>query len=83
MDVTLSKEAAKALQSMDSVTKERIKRGLRAIPSGDIITMQGFSDGRKRLRIGKYRAVFVYVANQYGNQGAHVIEIGSRGDIYK
>jgi mRNA interferase RelE/StbE len=83
MNVTLSKEAAKTLRGMDNVTRERIKQGLRAIPEGDIKVMQGFSDGRKRLRVGKYRAVFVYVIDQDGNAGIHVIELGSRGGIYK
>ena len=83
MNVTLSKEAAKTLNGMDSVTKERIKKALRKIPKGDIIPMQGFSDGRLRLRIGKYRAVFIYFTDQDGKQAANVIDIDSRGGIYK
>ena len=80
---TLSKQAAKVLQSMDAATRQRIQIGILGIPQGDIKPMQGFSDGRLRLRIGKYRAVFLYVTGEGGAQGVHVIEIGSRGDIYK
>ena len=83
MNITLSKDAAKVLKGMDSVTRERIKKGLREIPKGDIVPMQGFSDGRQRLRTGKYRAVFVYVTDQDGEKGVHVIELGSRGGVYK
>ena len=83
MKHTVSKQAAKILQSMDDITRQRIKQGIREIPGGDIKPMRGFSDGRQRLRIGKYRVVFVYVADEDGNKGVHVIELGSRGGIYK
>ena len=40
------------------------------------------TDGRLRLRVGKYRVVY-----RYGTEGQleilHVMEIGSRVDIYK
>ena len=51
-------------------------------PKGDIKIMQGYFDGRWRLRVGKYRVVY-----RYGTEGQleilRVMEIGSRGDIYK
>ena len=44
--------------------------------------MQGYSDGRKRIRFGKYRIIF-----RYEDSGTllilDIIDIGSRGDIYK
>ena len=83
MNVTLSKEATKTLKGMDSVTKERIKKVLREILKGNIKPMQGFSEGRLRLRVGKYRAVFIYVTDQDGEQTVNVIDLDSRGDIYK
>ena len=43
--------------------------------------MQGYSDGRKRLRVGKYRVIFKFVS--YDEIVIWVIDIGSRGDIYK
>lgn len=44
--------------------------------------MQGYSDGRQRLRVGKYRVVFKYtVDNEI--EIVYIIDIGSRGDIYK
>jgi mRNA interferase RelE/StbE len=83
MEPTLSKQAAKMLQIMDVATRGRLKKGILKIPDGDIKPMQGFSDGRLRLRIGKYRVVFIYTTGEDGSQGIHVIEIGPRGDIYK
>ena len=75
---TYSNQAARVLADLDKQTKQRIRNGIYKIPSGDIKLMKGFSDGRKRLRIGKYRIVFLLSGNDL-----HIMEIGSRGDIYK
>lgn len=51
-------------------------------PKGDIRPLKGYKDGRQRLRVGKYRVIFRYT--QEGKVEILVImEIGSRGDIYK
>lgn len=86
MEIRYAKSAAKALEGMDRSTKTRIRAGILGLtqkpPKGDIKTMQGSHDGRQRLRIGKYRVVY-----RYGMEGQieilHIMEIGSRGDIYK
>lgn len=44
--------------------------------------MQGYKDGRHRLRIGKYRVIYRYTKDG-GVEILVVMEIGSRGDIYK
>lgn len=59
-----------------------------AVPKGfrarmkQIAQEQGYKDGRHRLRIGKYRVI-----DRYTKDGEVkiliVMEIGSRGDIYK
>lgn len=86
MEVRYAKSAAKFLESLDKPTKARIRAGISGLiqrpPVGDIKLMRGYSDGRHRLRIGKYRVVY-----KYGTDGQlevlHVMEIGSRGDVYK
>ena len=86
MEIRYARSAAKSLESLDKPTKQRIRKGIQGLtqkpPEGDIKTMQGYSDGRLRLRVGKYRIVY-----RYGTEGhleiLHVMEIGSRGDIYK
>ena len=83
MEIRYSKSAAKALEGLDKPTKARIRAGILGLTQkGDIKTMQGYHDGRQRLRIGKYRVVY-----RYGIEGQieilHIMEIGSRGDIYK
>lgn len=86
MEIRYARSAAKALEGMDRPTKARIRAGILGLtekpPKGDIKTMQGYHDGRQRLRIGKYRVVY-----RYGMEGQieilHIMEIGSRGDIYK
>ena len=51
-------------------------------PKGDIKMLQGFSDGRRRLRVGKYRIIY-----NYGSDGKveilYIINVDSRGEIYK
>ena len=86
MEIRYAKAAAKYLESLDRDTKRRILVGIMGLtqhpPVGDIKTLQGYSDGRLRLRVGKYR-----VAYRYGHDGAieilHVLDIDSRGGIYK
>ncbi|MGN1127877.1 MAG: type II toxin-antitoxin system RelE/ParE family toxin [Candidatus Flemingiibacterium sp.] len=51
-------------------------------PVGDIKTMQGYSDGRKRLRVGSWRIIY-RLENDGTVEIIFVIDIGNRGDIYK
>ena len=73
-----SKQAAKVINGLDKPTKQRIKKAITKIPKGDIKTLQGYSDGRKRLRVGKFRVIFLLEG-----EDLDIIDIGSRGDIYK
>lgn len=86
MKIEYSKKAVKYIESLDKPTKQRIKAGIEGLtenpPKGDIRTMQGYKDGRKRLRIGKYRIIY-----NYGIGGQidiiYIIDVDTRGDIYK
>lgn len=86
MQIDYSKSAIKAINAMDKPTKQRIKQGIEGLtikpPQGDIKTMQGFTDGRQRLRVGKYRIVYKYALDS-SIEILYIIDIGSRGDIYK
>ena len=73
-----SKSADKYLNAQDKTTRDRIKDAVKKIPKGDIKPMEGYTDGSCRLRVGKYRIVFVME-----DKTPCVREIGSRGDIYK
>ncbi|MDR2902898.1 MAG: type II toxin-antitoxin system RelE/ParE family toxin [Clostridiales bacterium] len=73
-----SKQAAKVLNGLDKPTQQRIRQSVAKIPDGDIKPLQGYTEGHKRLRIGKYRIVFKTVEKEL-----FILEIGSRGDIYK
>ena len=57
MEVKYSKAALKFLAKSDKATVNRIRIGIEGLkinpPKGDIKLMQGFDDGRQRLRIGK------------------------------
>lgn len=52
-------------------------------PKGDIKSLQGYADGRKRLRIGKYRIIYNYMNKEHAIKILYVINVDSRGDIYK
>ena len=83
---THNKTIQKAIESYDRPTKQRIKAGIEGLtkkpPEGDIKQMQGYTDGRLRLRIGKYRIVYRYDLD--GKiEILFIIDVDSRGDIYK
>ena len=45
-------------------------------------SMNGYKDGRYRLRVGKYRVIYKYLS-EYDIEILCIMDIGSRGDIYK
>lgn len=86
MEIRYDKKAKKFIESQDRPTKQRIRNGIIGLtakpPQGDIKTMQGYSDGRQRLRIGKYRIIYRYTSDN-NIEILHIMDIDSRGDIYK
>ena len=86
MEIRYARSAARFLEALDRPTKARIRAGIQGLtekpPKGNIKTLEGHHDGRLRLRVGKYRIVY-----RYGKEGQveilHIMEIGSRGDVYK
>lgn len=86
MEIRYHKKAKKFIEAQDRQTKQRIKNGIIGLtsepPQGDIKIMQGYKDGRQRLRIGKYRIVYRYTTENIIDV-LHIMNIDSRGDIYK
>ena len=86
MKIKYSRDALKFLAKLDTKSVTRIRNAIQGLtmtpPLGDIKPMQGYDDGRKRLRVGGWRIIF-----KYGSEGEieilFVIDIGNRGDIYK
>lgn len=86
MEIQFKKSAIKALKQMNKPTKERIRKAIVGLtlspPVGDIKAMQGYKDGRFRLRVGQYRIIY-----KYDTDGTVeillILDIGARGDIYK
>ena len=86
MLVRYSKKALKFLEKLDKKSVVRIQKAIIGLtlvpPEGDIKVMQGYSDGRKRLRVGDWRVIYRY--NLDGKiEVICIIEIGNRGDVYK
>lgn len=86
MEIHYTKAAVKVINSLDRTMKQRIKNGIEGLtwepPVGDIKQIQGVEPSLYRLRVGKYRVLFVYT-NIYEKQVLLIKDIGSRGDIYK
>ena len=84
--IKYSRDSMKFLSKLDKKSVNRIRAAIEGLaqnpPVGDIKPMQGFSDGRKRLRVGSWRIIFKQVS-EFSVEIILVIEIGNRGDIYK
>lgn len=76
--IEYSKASVKAINTMDTKTKQRIKTAIEGIPAGDIKPLEG-SKTLYRLRVGKWRIVF-----SYPDKETVLIErIAPRGGAYK
>lgn len=86
MQIEYTKTAVKALNRMEKPLRLRIRDAIEGLtekpPKGDIKPMQGLPAGRFRLRVGSYRVIYTY--RQDGTMEILcILDIGSRGDIYK
>ena len=84
--IKYSKDALKFLEKLDKKSVQRIRDAIQGLtktpPEGDTKPLKGYSDGRKRLRVGKWRIIYNY--SQDGEITILIIiDIGNRGDIYK
>ena len=86
MKIRYSKMSLKFLSKLDKKSVHRIREAVELLtmnpPKGDIKVMQGYSDGRKRLRVGAWRIIYKYGIDN-NIEVLDVLEIGNRGDIYK
>lgn len=81
MEIRYTKAAAKVISACNKQMQQRIKLGVEGIPKGDIVQLKG-KDDIYRLRIGKYRIIFIY--EQFDEKTiVSILDVGSRGDIYK
>lgn len=84
--ISYSKDALKFLSKLDKKSVIRIREAIIGLtfhpPVGDIKMMQGYNDGRMRLRVGSWRVIY-RVDGGETVEIILVIDIGNRGDIYK
>ncbi|MCM1330592.1 MAG: type II toxin-antitoxin system RelE/ParE family toxin [Ruminococcus sp.] len=86
MKIKYSKAALKFLAGVQKKIADSIREAVNGLthtpPEGDVKIMQGYNDGRMRLRVGKYRVIYRYDTDNE-LKILYIIDIGSRGDIYK
>ena len=86
MQIVYSRDALKFLKKQDAKTVARIRKAIDGLtqnpPVGDIKPLEGSKSGRMRLRVGGFRVIYQYGAD-HSVTILFVIDIGSRGDIYK
>lgn len=86
MIIKYSKDSLKFLSKLDDKSVARIRSAIHGLtvdpPVGDIKVLQGYRDGRKRLRVGSWRIIY-----KYGRMNEidilFILDIGNRGNIYK
>ena len=86
MQIKYSRDAPKFLAKLEPKAVNRIRTAIQGLakspPEGDIRPLQGYSDGRKRLRVGGWRVI--YRCDRDGElEVLLIIDIGNRGDVYK
>ena len=77
--IIYAKQALKVIQRMDSMTKQRIKKAIENLPSGDVKQLKGNSISTNRLRVGSWRIL-------YSCDDKNIIrveKISPRGEVYK
>ncbi len=86
MKIRYSKNAIKFLNKLAKKSVSRLRDAIQGLaqspPVGDIKALQGYKDGRMRLRVGSWRVIY-----RYGIEDEidilDILDIGNRGDIYK
>ena len=79
MAIYFSRESQNALKSYDRKIRTRILQAIARIPKGSIRPLIGSNPRVYRLRVGKYRALFIYDTDK----NIKILKIDSRGDVYK
>ena len=86
MQIQYEKSAIKYLKGLQKPQRNLILEAIEKLThkpaEGDIKKMSGYKDGRYRLRVGKYRIIYKYIADTE-IEILMIMDIGSRGDIYK
>ena len=86
MEIQYEKADVKYLKGLQKPQRDLILDAIEKLThkpaEGDIKKMSGYKDGRYRLRVGKYRIIYKYLTNNE-IEVLCIMDVGSRGDIYK
>ena len=76
LNISYSKSATKSLANIDAKLRERIIKGIKKLPSGDVKPLHNHTSAF-RLRIGQYRILFCQKDNYI-----NIDEVLPRGSAY-
>ena len=79
MNITYSKQAVKAINSMDAAAKQRIRAAIEKLPDGDTKQIKGRNITTYRLRVGGWRVLYSFV----DSDTISIEKIAPRGEAYK
>jgi mRNA interferase RelE/StbE len=86
LQIKYEKAAIKYLKALQRPQRNLILTAIEGLThkpaEGDIKKMSGYKDDRYRLRVGKYRIIYKY-EDEKDLEILDIMDIGSRGDIYK
>ena len=77
MKYDLHKDARKYLEKLPKNQLGKILQAISKLPDGDVVPYKGHHP-QLRLRVGSFRVIF-----EYRDDVVYVLEVGSRGGIYK
>ena len=86
IQVQYSSNAIKFIKKQEAKQKLRLRNAIEGLKDrpmrGDIKLLEGYKDGRYRLRVGTFRVIFKILESGI-IEIVYIMDIGNRGDIYK
>ena len=78
----IAKQARNYIDNQPAKVRERLLGHIYRLPAGDVKPLHGMRDCF-RLRVGSFRVVFHMERVSMNEVQIRIIEVGTRGDIYK
>lgn len=78
--IQIDKPALKFLKKQPQAQRERLLRAIQCLPDNGDVKPMGGHENLYRLRVGTFRVLYTIIGDLLI---VRVLDIGSRGDVYK